>query len=579
MELTKRLFLFAVFASALVAAPQLRLSTTTAGPYPVAPGGSAVTRSIDAYNVGDGTLNLTATSSAPWLTPSVGSARPCTQPAGRTCYAINFALNMGTRAAGLYTAVVTVTDPQALDAPQEVIVTASVGSAVPDQIDIVLPTTGTTTTTTKRITLADAVNVNTTTTSGGSWLTAALEGAGTLRFTFPYLVRATRGALGEGVYNGRLTISNSPFAGDNKAVAVNLRVTGLGVLEVAPERVFIRVVRGSSAAAGVTFVNRGGQTVTGSTSGSLDIPNGGPRLNFSISNNAGTITADAANATAGSYETTLDLNPGNAIPNQTLRVPVSVTVLEPFAARAAVGGAVNNATFETGDAVARGAIAAVFGERLVLGTAATAGAVPLPTQLGTNNTRVLLNGNALPLYYVSDNQINFQVPYDAPLGVQELRVERGGEVGSRIAIEIVDRAARMLRLGIEDFGIVQNPADNTLALPPGVLPEAATRPARAGDVIVIYAIGLGQTNPAVTTGQAAPTGPLAVVPGNLRIRFGSGFAGGTQVIPDFVGLSPGFVGLYQINVRIPAGISGSRVPVTLVGLTGGDSNTISVAVQ
>jgi uncharacterized protein (TIGR03437 family) len=102
-----------------------------------------------------------------------------------------------------------------------------------------------------------------------------------------------------------------------------------------------------------------------------------------------------------------------------------------------------------------------------------------------------------------------------------------------------------------------------------------SRPAREGDVLTIYLLGLGPTEPSVASGAAAPANPLARVPGNWRVVFGSGiFVSGIPVEPLYVGLTPGFVGLYQINVRVPEGVQkDDRVAIYLQGDTIGSDHT------
>jgi uncharacterized protein (TIGR03437 family) len=98
---------------------------------------------------------------------------------------------------------------------------------------------------------------------------------------------------------------------------------------------------------------------------------------------------------------------------------------------------------------------------------------------------------------------------------------------------------------------------------------------KAGEVVVIYATGLGATNPAVATGQAAPAvPPLALVTTPVKVTIG-----GVEAAVEFAGLAPGFVGLHQVNARVPAGVSpGSAVPLVLTQ-NGVASNTVTIAVR
>jgi uncharacterized protein (TIGR03437 family) len=55
--------------------------------------------------------------------------------------------------------------------------------------------------------------------------------------------------------------------------------------------------------------------------------------------------------------------------------------------------------------------------------------------------------------------------------------------------------------------------------------------------------------------------------------------GGIQVPAAFAGLSPGFVGLYQVNIQVPSGVQpGDAVPLVITQ-AGVNSNTVTVAVR
>src|SRR5215472_10890842 len=111
----------------------LRLVSSTVGPIPVTVGGSAASQTVEAYNAGDGSLSLTTSvsSSAPWLTASVGSSRPCASTTdAANCIPLQFSLSTAGLSAGTYTGIVTVGAPSStIDAPQTITVTVRVGTA------------------------------------------------------------------------------------------------------------------------------------------------------------------------------------------------------------------------------------------------------------------------------------------------------------------------------------------------------------------------------------------------------------------------------------------------------------------
>jgi uncharacterized protein (TIGR03437 family) len=105
-------------------------------------------------------------------------------------------------------------------------------------------------------------------------------------------------------------------------------------------------------------------------------------------------------------------------------------------------------------------------------------------------------------------------------------------------------------------------------------PNSAANPAARGSVIQVFATGLGSTQPAVPSGQPAPGNPLSRVVVGVEARIGD-----RPARVDFAGLAPSFVGLYQVNVEIPADVqAGSAIPVVLYQ-GGVPSNTVTVAVQ
>ena len=78
-------------------------------------------------------------------------------------------------------------------------------------------------------------------------------------------------------------------------------------------------------------------------------------------------------------------------------------------------------------------------------------------------------------------------------------------------------------------------------------------PAKRGETVQVYLTGLGAVNPKVADGVAAPGSPLSnlsLPPQQLTV-----YMNGEPSAVQFAGLAPGFPGLYQVNVTIPADLT------------------------
>lgn len=117
---------------------------------------------------------------------------------------------------------------------------------------------------------------------------------------------------------------------------------------------------------------------------------------------------------------------------------------------------------------------------------------------------------------------------------------------------------------------------------------SAASPARSGEEVVAYAVGLGQTNPPLATGK------LVTAPAPAQETFLLDFNYHPNALPSkplpgspkpiYAGATPGYVGLYQINFTVPAVPAGTPPCVTTTGLLPGynvvESNlTVSVGGQ
>jgi uncharacterized protein (TIGR03437 family) len=214
-----------------------------------------------------------------------------------------------------------------------------------------------------------------------------------------------------------------------------------------------------------------------------------------------------------------------------------------------VGGVVNAASF-TG-APAPGGLVSIFGSDLA--SADAAGSLPLPTFLG--DVCVTANDIALPLLATSPSQINAQIPPELAAGRVTLAVRSPsrGTLSAGVLVTVNATAP-----GI--FTIDQN-GRRTAALFHADSFRLVSRsdPATRDEDLVLYATGLGAVTPSVAGGEAARSSPLSLVTAPVRVTIG-----GHEQIVTFSGLAPDFVGLYQINIRVPGSrVRGDDLPVVL----------------
>jgi uncharacterized protein (TIGR03437 family) len=519
---------------------------------------------VEAFNAGDGALSLTFSSSVTWISVAAGPSRGCTTTleAG-TCIPLQLTLNTASLPAGLRSGIVTVSDPNAYDAPQTIVVTVRVGGidtyVVPGAIKDLYFTT------------AGMVVPRAATQSGGSWLSVALDGTGSFRFEFPYRVRLNPDAeLGQGTYAGSVTTTGGSSPADNQTIPVTMRVTSQPVARVVPDTVNVRLAQGAPA-----------------SSVGIAVQNDGPG-DLSIQGATATGQGIAAASAAGSVTVTLD--PGTLAPgvyngsvaiatnaaNPSVTVPVNFEVVARGAPLIYFQGVVDNATFKPGDVVSQGDIVVVKGEQFSFSPLTVGKAAPLATEVG--GAQVLVNGKPAPMYYSSYGQLAFQMPVDTAVGTALIQVQRDGQNSNTVTVAVEQRAPRLLLIGATPYGAIQNAADYSIPMPSGAIPGVLTHPAKIGDTLLIYAIGMGATSPAVPTGDPAPVAqPFATLTGTPMVVFGSSIAG-IPATPSFAGLAPGFAGLYQINVQIPEDVPKGTVDVT-VSFGTSASNPVQIVLQ
>jgi uncharacterized protein (TIGR03437 family) len=244
-------------------------------------------------------------------------------------------------------------------------------------------------------------------------------------------------------------------------------------------------------------------------------------------------------------------------------------------------GALNGASFASGQPVALGSLVSIFGTDFT-SQMSLADSIPLSTSLG--GVSVTFNNVAAPMVGVfpqganNPAQINAQVPWNAlPDGVDSGSVN---VVVTRNGVSSPPRSIQVARAGpgifSTQFGVGQAIAINlngSLAAATGAIPGLATEPAKIGSTFLILATGVGPVDSAIANGAASidklrRTATLPVV-----------LIGGVSARVDFAGLTPEFPGVYQLNVVVPDGVTpGNAVPLQLRtgGITTTDQVTMAV---
>jgi uncharacterized protein (TIGR03437 family) len=211
---------------------------------------------------------------------------------------------------------------------------------------------------------------------------------------------------------------------------------------------------------------------------------------------------------------------------------------------------VNGASYSSGQ-TPPGSVFSIFGTSLAT-KVWQATSVPLPTTALT--TTVTVNGEAAPLFYADPNQINAQMPQDIKPGVATVIVKNGNATSNAVAVTVPATATPGISMWGNNRAVVVN-QDGSLNSP--------SSPAKVGDTVVAYFTGGGPVNASgpLVTGAVAPAG-LSWVTGTYTIEVGAQYA--TTI--NYVGLTPGSIGLYQANFVVPKVDAGDRaLAITIAG--------------
>jgi uncharacterized protein (TIGR03437 family) len=232
------------------------------------------------------------------------------------------------------------------------------------------------------------------------------------------------------------------------------------------------------------------------------------------------------------------------------------------------GGIVNAANYALSPTpIIPGSIVSLFGKNLADSAAAASG-LPLPRELA--GVKVLAGGVEAPLISVSladdgYDQINFQVPVElAGLTYADVVVVNNGAFSAPEGISLAPSLPAVFTRNQQGSGAAA-------ALHADFSQLTSEKPARAGETVLLFATGLGEVQPAQATGESPAS--LSKLTRTVQVTIG-----GRPAKTEFVGLAPGFVGLYQLNVAVPDGIGSGEaaLDITVDGISSGEGVTIPV---
>jgi uncharacterized protein (TIGR03437 family) len=200
----------------------------------------------------------------------------------------------------------------------------------------------------------------------------------------------------------------------------------------------------------------------------------------------------------------------------------------------------------------------IYGQNLAYTTRALAASDiaggTLPTVLGTTGVRVLINNIPANIYYVSPTQVNLLIPTSLIAGPVILQLVVDSLAGPAVPIMLQSAAPSLFQLD----------AATVLAVHLDGSTITSASPAQPGEVVVLFASGLGPTNPAAIPNQI-PQSAASVTP----ISSFTMLINGAPVNPQqilYAGVVPTFAGLFQINVQLPNDIPSN--PQIQIGYSG-----------
>jgi len=464
-------------------------------------------------------------------------------------------------------ALIQVTDQQSQGSPQFVTVLANVAATgtasipIPDPAGLIfIATSGAAAPAPQQVTVnttsasAVAFFVSAATNDGANWLSAQTTSSTTSQAT-PALVSVSvaPGSLKPGIYRGTVNIAIGAIV---RGVDVTLLIlapgsggtTGATAHEIghaatcAPAAVVLAqtglfdsfaVPAGWPATLAAQVVDDCGNAIV-NASVAATFSNGDPPISLVGDGHSASYSATWQPGTAASEMTvTIDASSQKLIPAE-VQIAGDVSPNTRPGPSLAPGGLLNNLYPQLGAPLAPGTVTQVYGDNLA-DAPDLPSTVPLP--INFRNVQMLIGGLSAPLFYVSKNQLVVQLPAELiPKRTYSALLSVGNQftLPQDVSVAPVTPAT----VAFADGTLVAQRADGSLV--------DRDHPAKPSEAFTIYLVGMGATTPPVASGVPAPADPLPKVPSDVQVT-----VDGQPAAVSYAGLTPGGVGLYQINFAVP----------------------------
>ena len=217
---------------------------------------------------------------------------------------------------------------------------------------------------------------------------------------------------------------------------------------------------------------------------------------------------------------------------------------------AGVVNSASSAPFTAG--ISRGEFITLVGTNIGPSQLQIASTVPLPTTLG--GVQVLINNVPAPIYYVSSTQLSVVVPWELSTPIALIQVVYNGAPSNTVTefVNTTTPGVFTVPSGGIGYAAAQHTSDFSLVSP--------SNPAQIGETIAVYVSGLGDVSPGVADGAA---GIFSNTTNTILAEIG-----GISATVSYSGLAPGLVGLYQLNIQIPSGVTAGDNTLSILNKDG-----------